>query len=54
MRKSQRGGHEEDGGVVRTIHGQHGPANIHEEVLDDKGQGWMDSLRYAVEVDSTS
>lgn len=49
MRESQKGGHAKDGGVIRTLHGKHGPAG--EEVAGDKG---VDKIRDAMEVGSTT
>jgi hypothetical protein len=54
MRKGQAGGNEEDGGVLRTLHGEPRQTHLDEEGRSSQGQRKLDTIRYAMEVDSAT
>lgn len=49
MRESPQGSYAEDGGLIRNLHGEHGPAS--QEARGDEG---VDKVCHAVEVGSTT
>lgn len=52
--KDEGRSHEEDGGLLRTVHGQHEQHNTCQEGQCDKGQGHLGTLHEAVEVDGAT